>query len=210
MEEKLCVLRYGSTNTFFLRGKEGGLLVDTGYAGTLRAFFGALKGAGIRLREIRYVLATHYHPDHAGLIGELTALGPRLVLMESQKGHTAFAEKIFQRDGLPFVPIDEAAAVALSFGESRAFLAEMGIDGEIVPTPSHSPDSVSVLLDGGEALVGDLEPIEYLAGYGDNAPLSRDWERILAFRPKRILYAHANEGRLRLETDRPQGKEGPQ
>ncbi len=34
----MVTLRYGSTNTFFIPGREGGLLVDTGYAGTLPVF----------------------------------------------------------------------------------------------------------------------------------------------------------------------------
>ena len=197
MRDGPILLRYGSTNTFYIPGKAGGLLVDTGYAGTLRAFFGALKAAGLRLGDVRYVMATHYHPDHAGLIGELTRLGPGLLLAESQKGHTAFPERFFQRDGLPYTPIDEAAAAVVPFGESRAFLGELGIGGEIVPTPSHSPDSVSVLLDGGTALVGDLEPPEYRTGLEDDARILQDWARIRSFGPQRILYAHANEGRLR-------------
>ena len=64
-------LRYGNTNTFFLEGSNGGLLIDTDYAGTLSAFFRAIKAAGITVREISYVMATHYHPDHMGLISEL-------------------------------------------------------------------------------------------------------------------------------------------
>ena len=35
-------LKYGNTNTFYVSGINGGLLVDTDYAGTLPAFFRAL------------------------------------------------------------------------------------------------------------------------------------------------------------------------
>ena len=31
-------LKYGNTNTFFISGKDGGLLVDTDYAGTISSF----------------------------------------------------------------------------------------------------------------------------------------------------------------------------
>lgn len=57
-------LKYGSTNTFLVRGAQGNLLVDTGYAGTLQSFYKALKCKGIRVKDIAYALATHYHPDH--------------------------------------------------------------------------------------------------------------------------------------------------
>lgn len=57
-------LKYGNTNTFYFPGRDGGLLLDTDYAGTMPAFYKALKANGIRMKEITYVLATHYHPDH--------------------------------------------------------------------------------------------------------------------------------------------------
>ena len=67
----MTILRYGNTNTFFIEGNDGGLLVDTDYAGTLPAFYKALKQNGIKVNNIKYVLATHYHPDHMGLISDL-------------------------------------------------------------------------------------------------------------------------------------------
>ena len=78
----MTILRYGNTNTCFL---EGGLLIDTDCAGTMPGFFRALKAQNLQLRDIRYVLATHYHPDHMGLIGDLMALGVKHVLIDVQK-----------------------------------------------------------------------------------------------------------------------------
>ena len=42
-------LRYGNTNTFLVRGESGYLLVDTDYAGTLSAFYGAIKKHNINI-----------------------------------------------------------------------------------------------------------------------------------------------------------------
>lgn len=184
-------LKYGNTHTFFIPGKAGGLLVDTDYAGTLPGFYRALKGAGIQVRDIAFVLATHYHPDHMGLIGELMGQGVGLLLMDTQKDAVHFSDGIFARDGLPWQPIDETRATLLPCGESRGFLARMGIDGEILSTPSHSPDSVSLILDDGDCFVGDLEPLSWIAAYGEDAPQKKDWARLLALHPKRIFYAHA-------------------
>ncbi len=69
----------------------------------------------------------------------------------------------------------------------------MGIDGEIVSTPSHSRDSISLLLDDGSCFVGDLERRAVLEGYERNLPLQRDWETVMAHQPKRIFYAHGRE-----------------
>lgn len=190
-------LRYGNTNTFFLPGKKGGLLIDTDYAGTLPSFFRAIKAEGIAVRDIRWVLATHYHPDHIGLVGALQKLGVKLLIIDKQLDNVHFADSIFARDQrLHYETIDEQQAAVIRCEESREFLRDIGISGEIVPTPSHSEDSISIILDHGDCMVGDLEPFAYLAAYEDNPGLQRDWERIMRFHPKRIFYAHANETEL--------------
>ena len=186
-------LRVGATYAYYIPGGSGGLLVDTGYAGTLPAFYRAIRGKGIGLREIGYVLATHYHPDHAGLIGCLEGKGVKLLLIDRQKDAVHFPDGIFARDGIPYEPVREEEAEVISAEESRSFLARLGISGEIVPTPSHSRDSVSLILDAGDAFVGDLEPFAYLAAYEDNRALKDDWERVLSFHPKRVFFAHAPE-----------------
>ena len=190
-------LRYGNTNTFYIPGAGGGLLVDTDWAGTLQPFFKAIKASGVEMKAIKALLITHYHPDHMGLAGELQQLGVRLLLADVQRPYVHAPDEIFARDRrLSYRAADENAATLFSCAESRALLKALGIDGEILHTPSHSADSLSLLLDDGSCFVGDLEPLAYLAGYDENSALQSDWEQILKRQPKRILYAHANEQRL--------------
>ena len=188
-------LRYGNTNTFYLPGNR--LLIDTDWAGTLPAFYKALKAAGLGIGDISFVLTTHFHPDHCGLVGELQKLGVTLLLMDVQRPYVHGPDAIFARDKrISYTPVNEAAARVLSCAESRAFLAALGLDGEIVSTPSHSPDSVSVVLDNGNCFAGDLEPLAYLAAYEDNPPLRKDWEELRRRGARRIFFGHANESRL--------------
>ena len=180
-------LKYGNTNTYFISG----LLIDTDMAGTGSAFRRELKKQGIMPDEIRYVLATHYHPDHMGLIGELMRNGVKLLLLTHQKAYIHFSDEIYARTpGSGFVPVDGERATVISAGESRAFLASLGIAGEILPTKSHSPDGAALLLDDGNAFVGDLEPLEYLDGYTENAPLAGDWNTLIESGADVIHYAH--------------------
>ena len=87
-------LKYGNTNTFFIRETGGGLLVDTDFAGTLPAFYKAIKRCDIKIGDISYVLATHYHPDHIGLVSELMKQGIKLLLIDTQKPYIHFADEI--------------------------------------------------------------------------------------------------------------------
>ncbi len=187
-------LKYGNTNTFFIRGTAGNLLLDTDYAGTLPAFYRAIKEHDIKISDITYVVATHYHPDHIGIVSELMAQGVTLLLVDTQRQYVHFADDIFRRDKrLSYEPINEADAVLISCDESRSFLQGVGIEGKIIPTTSHSSDSISLILDNGLCFVGDLEPIEYLDAYGGNDALKEDWARVMACDPKIIYYAHVNE-----------------
>ena len=193
-------LRYGNTNTFFIQGAGSGLLLDTDYAGTLPAFFRAIKNAHIDIKDITYVLATHYHPDHIGIVSELQKLGITLLLIDVQKDQVHFADDLFARDKrLHYEPIDEKSAKVISFAESRDFLKSLGISGEIIHTPSHSSDSITLILDNGDCFPGDLEPLEYLAAYDENPALKSDWKKIISYHPKMIRYAHVNEKEFRTE-----------
>lgn len=186
-------LKYGNTNTFFIEGVHGGLLIDTDYAGMRPAFYKAIKQNNIKVKDIRYVLATHYHPDHMGLIGDLMQQGVKLLLMDVQTDSIHFSDKIFEKDGLPYIPIDPAQAIVISCQESREFLAGSGIFGEIIHTPSHSKDSISLILDDGDCFVGDLDPVEYAEAYEENDALKKDWELIDSFDPKAVFYSHRPE-----------------
>ena len=187
-------LKYGNTNTFLVQGESGYLLVDTDYAGTMPAFYRALKERNIKISDISYILATHYHPDHIGLVSELIKQGVKLLVLDTQCSQIHYSDEIFSRDRrLNYEPINEEEAIVIDCEASRRFLENMGISGEIISTRSHSEDSISLILDSGVCIVGDLEPIDYLDAYEENAGLKADWKLVMSYNPKLIYYAHANE-----------------
>lgn len=186
-------LRYGNTNTFYIGGSGRGLLVDTDWAGTLPALYKALKENDIKLSDITYVMATHYHPDHMGLISELQTLGVQHLVLDVQRDMLHFSDGIFAKQDIRYMPIDDSKAEFISCADSRSFLRSLGISGELLYTPFHSSDSVSLVLDEGVAIVGDLDPIDVVGAYEDNALLRECWDNIMAHRPKTIFYSHANK-----------------
>lgn len=191
-------IRYGNTNTFLISGSKGNILIDTDYAGTLPAFYKTIKEIGLKVSDINYVLATHYHPDHVGLVSELMDQGVKLLLMESQVNSVHYPDPIFAKEPyLNYKPIDELKALILRFEDAHSFLESLGINGNIGRTRSHSEDGIYISLSDGTFILGDLEPLEYLDAYQDNPVLKDDWNEILSQNPGRLLYAHANERTIR-------------
>jgi len=187
-------IKYGNTNTFLIKGTKANILIDTDYAGTLYAFYKAIKDNGIKISDIDYLLATHYHPDHIGIAGDLMEQGVKLIIMESQLPYVHYSDPIFAKEPyLNYKSIDESKGEILSFADASSFLFSIGIKGDIMPAPSHSEDSIIITLDDGTVIAGDLEPYEYLEAYEENDNLKADWGKLLSLNPKRILYAHANE-----------------
>ena len=121
-------------------------------------------------------------------------MGIKLLLIDTQCNYVHFADAIYKKKKhLQYEPIGEKNTTIIGCNESRDFLADLGIVGEIIQTASHSEDSISVILDSGECMVGDLEPMEYLAAYEENIALQNDWKLVKSYHPKVIYYAHANE-----------------
>ena len=188
------LLKYGNTNTFYISNGHSGILVDTDWAWTLSGFFKAIKSRNIGIDEIKFLIITHYHPDHMGLASELVELGIKLVVVDIQRDFIHYSDNIFQREKHRiFKPIKDDEAIIISCMESRDFLAGIGIDGEIIYTPGHSDDSISIILDEGIAIVGGLDPVDSVLAYNDNTVLKNSWNKILDHHLKVVFYGHANE-----------------
>ena len=193
-------LHYSNTNTYLIQGSKGYLLFDTGWAGSFPAFCKSLGEAGVKLSDISMILISHYHPDHMGIAGEITDKGPVLLVCDVQRDFLHSSDHIFEKENRKdYVPIDESKARVISIGDSRKVLGEIGIDGEIIATPGHSDDSISLLLDSGELFVGDLNPL-YELELHVGTEIGRSWEKILAKKPKRVYYGHAKTAVL-VETE---------
>jgi glyoxylase-like metal-dependent hydrolase (beta-lactamase superfamily II) len=154
---------YISTNYWVVSAGKSRLLVDLGWPGTLGSMRGRLKQMDIPLKEIHFALATHYHIDHAGLAQELKMEGVSLLVMETQVAVIPLMKQ-FTKPQDHYVDISLDGNVTITFTESRALLSNIGIPGEILPTPGHSDDSVTLMLDNGSAFTGDLTPLEHAWG----------------------------------------------
>jgi glyoxylase-like metal-dependent hydrolase (beta-lactamase superfamily II) len=148
---------YRSTNYWVVSAGKSRLLIDLGWPGTIGTLRANLDRMGVPINEIRYGLATHYHIDHAGLAQELKQAGVRLLVLETQIAAIPLMKR-WTKPTDRYLDITLEGNVTISFAESREVLRKLGIAGEIVCTPGHSPDSISLVLDDGSAFTGDLTP----------------------------------------------------
>jgi endoribonuclease LACTB2 len=164
---------YRSTNYWVVRAGTSRLLVDLGWPGTMGLMKANLRRMGIPLNEIRYGLATHFHIDHAGLAQELKNAGIPLLVLENQVNAIPKLKR-WTKPWDTYVDIDIHSNVVISSSESRTVLQSLGIQGEILYTPGHSDDSISLLLDDGSVFTGDLTRSDF-ATESESSIVSASW-----------------------------------
>lgn len=155
-------------NAFLICTPTGCILVDTGLPGTENAIASVLESAGLTWTDIDLIVITHAHIDHAGnaaairersgapIVGH-TADTPYF-LGEDQMTFcaTGWFGRVFKATGAiakPYAPF--TPDISLDTGQTLD-LADYGALGHVLPTPGHTQGSISVLVDGSHAFVGDL------------------------------------------------------
>jgi glyoxylase-like metal-dependent hydrolase (beta-lactamase superfamily II) len=173
------ILKLKVTNDYLVRAGDQYLLVDTGYEYEWELFCHRLADVGVRLNDIGWLLLTHHHDDHAGLLTRLVDANPSLKVIISKPGrallasgkhyHTSQAGYVNRRIGFllilkgrfdkkwthTFPPYHSRESDILIDGETPFETLGIPLPGKIIPTPGHSPDHISVVFDDGDCLVGD-------------------------------------------------------
>jgi glyoxylase-like metal-dependent hydrolase (beta-lactamase superfamily II) len=168
-------LKLGWTQCYLLNCTGGYLLIDTDFPKHWRLFNKKLANLGIATSDIKYLLLTHHHDDHAGFAAELVhSTGCQVIahrnasspLMQGKSEETikpvnrriqivfTLYALLFHRK-CEFPPLRLSDRDILIEGDNDSSLKGIGIDGVILPTPGHTRDSISVLLSDGSTFVGD-------------------------------------------------------
>ena len=208
MELTIHPIALGVTNCYIIR-HEGMLLVDSGVPKKAGSFKKALDKLNISADEIQLILITHAHWDHIGSAKEIKKLtGAKLALHDNEK---EWLEKPaihippgVTRWGRTFSKIMSMAtknmkiqstSVDITLTNNGVPLADWGIPGKIIYTPGHSPESVSLLLDSGDAFVGDLAmnalPMRFSPGlpiFADSLETVKESWRLLLNSGAKVIY----------------------
>jgi ribonuclease/clavin/mitogillin len=179
---------YRSTNYWVISGGTSRLLVDLGWPGTMGRMRASLKRMDVPIAEIQYGLATHYHIDHAGVAQELKLAGVPLLVLDVQVSAISLM-KTWTKPQDQYLEVTMHDNVEISCDESRSLLERIGIPGEILHTPGHSDDSVSLLLDDGSVFTGDLTAPQYI-GLENPEVVQESWRLLRERGATRVYPGH--------------------
>jgi glyoxylase-like metal-dependent hydrolase (beta-lactamase superfamily II) len=164
---RVPIVPFGIVNAHIIVGRRGCVVVDAGTPGSERKIERALKAKGLTVRDIRLVVVTHAHVDHAGGALALRELSGAPIMGHRQdtpyfRGEEAMTfcttdwfSRIFLRLGVVQQPYPAFTPdVVLESGECRS-LDAYGVEGQVRHTPGHTEGSISVEMSE-HAFVGDL------------------------------------------------------
>ena len=174
--------------------EQGTIMIDGGAPKQAKAFSKALENASIKPEEVQLIVLTHGHWDHIGSAKEMKEItGGKIAMHQREKhwlesslkpmppGVTTWGH-IFGSIIKVFLPLIHVPAtdVDVVLGDEEVSLAEYGIQGKVVYTPGHSSGSVSVLLETGDAFVGDMAMNKFPLRLSPGLPIfAEDWAQLM-------------------------------
>jgi len=220
MEHAPAQIRLHEIGSYFLRQylletPLGWIALDSGYAGGFAAYAKKLKKR-MAVSDIKFVLLTHAHNDHAGFLSELLAeSGAKLVASQASLPRLASGEDMMpegtgftSRFGValsammknssfpPVLPREDD--IVLASEQDQPFLA-LGLPIRVVFLPGHTADSIGLYLEETrELLCGDatgnavIAPARQAILIEDVPEFARSWDKIIALNPSRIYLCHGN------------------
>lgn len=207
----IITVSLGFDQCYILKG-DGIIAVDAGQPKKGKVFARALESAAIDPHHVKLVVLTHGHWDHIGSAREIRLLtGAKLAMHRAEvhwlensltplsPGITPWGRVLsaLHKVFMPIVKVPGTKA-DLVLGDESLSLVDFGIPGRVVYTPGHSSGSVTVLLDTGEAFVGDLAmnkfPLRLSPGlpiFADDPPaVISSWRMLIELGATTVYPAH--------------------
>jgi hydroxyacylglutathione hydrolase len=211
MPVEIHPLPLGMCNCYLVK-QEGLVLIDAGGPNRGRKFMAKLKDLTIDPANISLLLLTHAHWDHIGSANKIKELtGCQVAINHREKDVVEKALKplppgtnllskildIVMKAYAPFISFP-GTPVDLALEDEDFSLEPYGIQGKVIYTPGHSSGSTSLLLDTGDAFVGDLVVNSFPMHTGAGLPIfaedisvvKQSWRRLLSSGVKHVYPAH--------------------
>ena len=172
--ETIPILPFGMLNSFLIVHGDDAILVDTGLPKSEAKIFKTLKKLGLSWSNVKLIVLTHAHIDHAGSAVAIKALTsapiwahalevpycsgqPPKLAATGPFGWTFHKTGAIERP-FPYFKPDEI----MTAGEMG--LEDRGFPLKIIHTPGHTRGSVSVRLENDRVIAGELAASGVLLG----------------------------------------------
>ena len=204
-------------NTYLYKAPCGYVMIDTGYEHSMKSVQKKLTKEGLSFDNIRYVFLTHAHDDHAGFLKELLDHTTDLQVIVSckavptlRRGQNSFTGGCSSFLALAFCMVmallgkgeHRFPAVDASYDDriivistDNKSLLETALGGEIIRTPGHTADSVSLKVGDvvfcGDAAMNGLPSLNRITIWvEDKSAFSCSWDTLVRCGPAVIYPAH--------------------
>ncbi len=197
-------IKLNGVNCYLVQDK-GIMLVDAGTPGQHDRILKQVKKLELDPHDIELIIITHGHGDHFGSAQKIKEFtGAKLAVHKEDADIVKEGKKVFP-PGLNnwgrflafiwrpmFSLINYTRVEPDIILEDEFLLTEFGIKGRIIHTPGHTAGSVSVILAGGEAIVGDLAMNGFPMRRGAGMPIFGNSEREIKQSWNKLLDAEAS------------------
>jgi hydroxyacylglutathione hydrolase len=173
---RVPILPLKVVNAHLLIGTEGCVLVDAGLPGSTLKVEKVLLKQGLAFADVKAIVITHAHVDHAGGATELRekTRAPIIAHQEdlpyyNQEKPMTFCPtgkvgRYFFKTPFPHQRYTAFEPDIMLSGNETFDLSSFGVAGMVRHTPGHTAGSLSVELENNEAMVGDLVASGILIG----------------------------------------------
>ncbi len=153
----------GTVGAYLVKGPKPAL-VDCGYASSYENVLAGLAEAGVMPSDVRYVIPTHVHLDHAGAAGRLVKEMPNAEVLAHERGvpHLVDPTRLIESStrvfgamimGLYGTPDPIPSERVTPVGEETSLDLGEGLNATLIHTPGHAPHQISVVLEPTKAML---------------------------------------------------------
>jgi glyoxylase-like metal-dependent hydrolase (beta-lactamase superfamily II) len=209
---------------YLVETPDGPALFDCGPASTLPGLKDGLRERGLELKDLRHLLLSHVHLDHAGAAGAIVREHPELTVWVSEVGapHVVDPSRLERSARRLYGDLFDTLWGELTpVPESNVRIADGDVLGlDAFPTPGHANHHVSYLDNNGTLFTGDaagvrVQPARYILPVSPPPDIDVElWHRTIDEiehrRPERLALIHFGVAddvsdhlaRLRTELDK--------
>ena len=199
----------GRSNVYFIKKNDKCVMIDAGYSG-LPKIENIAHSNEIELKKINMLILTHTHYDHVNLLYEINKkIYAEILVHQAGEKYLKFGQNPEPKNPTFLGKIVLFLSKFGGYGKFDPVVPDTVIEGEystnkfgfemkIIPTPGHSDDSITILVDKKWAFVGDtlfhlLPNSLYPMFVDDKEQLRKSWKKLLDLKCEYYFPGHGNK-----------------